>query len=376
METPCAIALMLFGLRGVVRRKSWGMALLVLACFTRYECSLLFVATACWVTFRRQWTRPAALACLSVLTIGMAWMLFEYHTVIPNTLIAKSHLYRLSWQQCTAFPLTSKYVMLGYFELGLIWWLNRRNRRHESYPTAVLLFGFGILLNFAYLWRKTFIFPWYLPLIFVPTCIGIALMADSKNVRGALPGVVLGFTLILPIFQRDILLVHAANHGITQDYPDFIGPARVHEYERIGAALYSTCPSGTLMTSEIGGLGWGFRGKILDGAGLASPEAIKYHPLPIPQERSDGARGEIPPGFVREQRPDLIVSYDSFAESAIPAARSLGYLDYSFPVLLPQDIGMLTNSFFGAKAIHVMVAPDGRCSPAAVDQAVRIAVSQ
>jgi hypothetical protein len=375
METPCAIALMLFGLLGVFRKKSWGMALLLLACFTRYECSLLFVATAGWLAFRRQWTRTAALACLSVFAIGVGWMLVEFHTVIPNTMIAKSRLYRLSWRDTLSFTITSKDIFLEYLELGLIWWLNRRDRCHPIVTAAALLIGFGILLNIAYISQRALIFGWYLPLIFCPICVGILLMADSKHLRGALPAVVLGFTLILPFFHRAVMLVHAANYGITQNYPDYFFPARVHEYERIGAALYSTCPSGILMTSEIGGLGWTFHGKILDGAGLASPEAIKYHPMPVPQERSSGGNGEIPPGFVRERHPDLIVSYEGLGESAIPAARALGYVDYTYPALLPQEIGTLSASL-ASNAVHVMVAPDGRCSPAAVDRAIRMAFSR
>jgi hypothetical protein len=155
----------------------------------------------------------------------------------------------------------------------------------------------------------------------------------------------------------------------------FAESARVHEYRRIGAALYQQCPSGTLMTSEIGGLGWGFRGTILDGAGLGSPEAIRFHPMRVPQERSNGSMGEIPPGFIRERHPDLIVSYDSFAESALPAARALGYIDYTFPMYVRGERDGM-GDLWGARQMHVLVAPDGRCSPPAVDRAVRAALDR
>ena len=87
--------------------------------------------------------------------------------------------------------------------------------------------------------------------------------------------------------------------------------------------------------------------------------------------------GEIPAGFVRERHPDLIVSYDMLAESALPVARSLGYIDYSYPLFVREDRSYLMNSrIFGARQMHVLVAPDGHCSPTAVDQAVRMALNE
>ena len=41
-----------------------------------------------------------------------------------------------------------------------------------------------------------------------------------------------------------------------------------------------------------------FPGRILDAAGLASKDALKFHPLKIPQERERGDLGAIPPRYV------------------------------------------------------------------------------
>ena len=43
-----------------------------------------------------------------------------------------------------------------------------------------------------------------------------------------------------------------------------------------GAHLAGIFPNSRLMTSEIGGLGYGFPGPLDDGIGLISPEASKY----------------------------------------------------------------------------------------------------
>jgi hypothetical protein len=375
MESPCAIALMLTGALGVLTSKGWGMPLLVLACFTRYECVLLCLSAGIWVTARRQWTKSSLLGCIGIGLLGLAWLLREYGTVIPNTVIAKSHLYVMSHldvaRQLTA-PARQTFICLV---LGALWWFWGRNCRHRHNPAAIFLVGFGVLLCAAYVVRKTFIFPWYLPLVLVPLSIGVLLWTDREHLKQASVGVIFAAMILLPFARPDLKLVLAALRRAPGSAPGYPEAARVHEYRRIGAAVYGGCPSGTLMTSEIGGLGWEFHGDILDGAGLASPEAIHYHPLPIPEERSKGSLGEIPVAFVRDRHPDLIVSYDIFAESLLPAARSLGYIDYSYPLFIREDRNS-AHSLWGARRMHVLVAPGGRCLPAAIDHAVRAALEE
>lgn len=375
METPCAIALILAGSLGIVTVKRWGMPLLLLACFTRYECVLLCVLTGIWVSIRRLWTKSSLLSCTGISLLGLAWLLCEYGTVVPNTVRAKGHLYILTYPQVVGAFISSYTRAALCLALGVLWWLYGRNRRQQQNPAAILLAGFGALLSVAYIVRKTYIFSWYLPLVLVPMSVGVLLWTNSKYFKQAALGVAFAGAILGSFAAWDVRLLLAALHGVPADIPGFPIAARVHEYRRIGAALNSVCPSGILMTSEIGGLGWEFHGRILDGAGLASPEAIHYHPMRVPEERSKGNLGEIPAGFVRDRHPDLIVSYDILAESALPVARSLGYIDYSYPLFVREDRAR-ANSLWAARQMHVLVAPDGHCSPAAVDQAVRAALEK
>jgi hypothetical protein len=375
MESPCAIALMLGGVLGIAGRKSWGMPLLLLACFSRYECVLLFAGAGIWVTWRRQWTWPSLLACCGIGGGGVAWLLREYGTLIPNTVVAKSHLYIMSYREVAGGLLVHKTGAVLCFTLGVLWWSYGRNRNARPNPSAVLLAGFGASLAAAYLVRKTFVFSWYLPLVWVPLAMGVLLWTNRKQTRAAIMGAGFSAAMLLPLLASDVSLLPAVVRGAPGNMAGFAEAARVHEYRRIGEALYQQCPSGVLMTSEIGGLGWGFHGAILDAAGLASPEAIRYHPMRVPEERKDGTLGEIPPGFIRERRPDLIVTYDTFAETALPAARSLGYIDFSYPLFVREErVGM--NDLWGARQMHVLVAPDGRCSAHVIDQAVRTALEK
>ena len=79
---------------------------------------------------------------------------------------------------------------------------------------------------------------------------------------------------------------------------------RVAEYRAVGGALEESCPTGRLLTSEIGGLGDGFKGEILDGFRSGKPpSAIKYHVMRGPEEKRNGLLGTIPLGFVQESAP-------------------------------------------------------------------------
>ena len=88
-------------------------------------------------------------------------------------------------------------------------------------------------------------------------------------------------------------------------------------YQKIGNLLNAEYPYKTLLTSEIGALGYTFQGEILDAAGLASPGSLAYHPMKVPEDRPSGSIG----GYLRDMSkrisPDLIVSYDVFAQALL-----------------------------------------------------------
>ncbi len=123
------------------------------------------------------------------------------------------------------------------------------------------------------------------------------------------------------------------------------------------------------MSSEIGGLGEGFEGEILDAVGLATPSAIKYHPMRVPDERSSGDLGEIPTGFVSEMRPDVIVSYDVFAESLLKNPDRSIYTEFVYPALPAAE--MPRYSDWSRHRLYILVARSGLCSSTALDARVR-----
>ena len=100
------------------------------------------------------------------------------------------------------------------------------------------------------------------------------------------------------------------------------------------------------MSSEIGGLGYTFKGHIVDAAGLTSPEALRFHPMKIPEERSGGEIGAIPVGFVEEVRPDVIVSYDIFIEAFLRSNIRFDYVRIKKPLFLQDDMAFYSPATF------------------------------
>ncbi len=106
----------------------------------------------------------------------------------------------------------------------------------------------------------------------------------------------------------------------------------------------------------MGGLGFGFKGKVLDGAGLLTESALKYHPMKVPQERPDGLTGAIPPGYVKESNPDIIVSYDCFCGAFMKSPESANYVNIKEPIFTSSDLA-ITNvrSLWGSDNINIFV---------------------
>jgi len=106
----------------------------------------------------------------------------------------------------------------------------------------------------------------------------------------------------------------------------------------VAKELYEKFPDATLLTSEIGGIGFEFKGKIIDGAGLITPSALKYHPMKVPEERPVEYCGAIPVGIVRETSPDIVVSYDYFMGALEISGILQSYEHEKHPVFTEDDI--------------------------------------
>ncbi len=98
------------------------------------------------------------------------------------------------------------------------------------------------------------------------------------------------------------------------------GEARLPVYRDLARSLAASLPPGSVVAlPEIGLLGYALRdAKVLDTCGLVSPEVLPFLPVP-PGLRPDATVGVVPPGLVRERRPDLLILLELFGRRGILA---------------------------------------------------------
>lgn len=360
METPAAL---FFWLLSVVylRKSSFVPAGFCagLSFATRYE----FVVWIVILMFLIQTPNSRLRAGLAAIIPIGGVALFNLHffgALLPNTIRAKSTIYTLSLSDSlgTAHIVASLPIFLLLLALNAVLVVYLCIKQKQNVTAGMLLFGTAIIG--LYVLRKTFIFPWYIPIFLLPLLLSycVSYRDSSRFVRLTVAFVAVIFAaapLLLSLRETQGLALN--QHQLYRDYATGL---RVRQYLKIGDELAMHYPDALLMTSEIGGLGWAFPGKIMDAVGLVSPECLKYHPMPVPNQRSSGGIGAIPPQAVYDLHPDLIVSMETFSEALrgdMAAQRMTNYrLLANYPVLgeaVSGDRGRL--GLWGSRWIQVFV---------------------
>lgn len=379
METPLAIALLLLAALAFMKPSSMALPLLAVASFTRYEMAVLFAAAVLVCLGTRTAKKYGVISASAIIAVLTVWLFTQFGTIVPNAVEAKGKGYVLSPAQSFAMLWHERVVsspvvngllllVLAVILLFLVFsWAGEvvTGKRHRDihWIVALSLLLWGCVLSALYVWRGTYVFHWYAPLVYVPVLVGMALMIllDPSTLRKAAASLFL-VLIFLNIYEHLGLLIRS---GLTNDSSRVFllsESARAHTYLAVGRALYRACPHSELLTSEIGALGYSFQGEILDGFGLASRDAMKYQPMRVPQERSSPFLGAIPTRFALEKRADLIVTYDHFGESVLASPEIHSeYDDLTFPPLLLVDAAEGRMPPWGIKAFHVLVKKGGAC---------------
>jgi hypothetical protein len=194
----------------------------------------------------------------------------------------------------------------------------------------------------AYVWRAVFLFDWYVPLYTVTIVMGLygVLVTSQRNgFYWALLILLLPWFAAVPGDLSRVVLAAAIDNPAY--YPSFLGGARVRKYLDVGQRLRDEYPDTVVLTSEIGGLGYSYEGYIAVGAGLVTPRALRFHPMKIPEERSSGFIGAIPVGFVQQENPEIIISYEMFIEAFEKSNLWESYVEIQEPVFLQDDLARM-----------------------------------
>lgn len=365
METAFALTLLGAGAWLYYQSNAAAFFLLTAAAFFRMElwaAWLLFAVAS--LLFKRIHVWKMLVFALAGAAPFVWYNMHFFGTNVPNTVGAKSIIYQLTYSETLHAEWLSfiqgnpagKYVSLGLVVLFLVLILRKVIQRFQEAEYYLLpAFGAGIAL--AYVVKKILIFPWYVPIYTLPLVFGFAVWIVREKQWRLFS---LWALFLVPYLFLLLQAAYAAFFGQQQVYKNFKPGARVRQYLAVGTQLRKMFPEARLLTSEIGGLGYAFEGEVLDGCGLISPEALKYHPMQVPQQRSSSKAGAIPLAYVMEKRPELVVSLEAFCEEF---ARSSFAQDHYYRVQLPVFIAddlRLTNdpTLWGSRYLLVYVRKD------------------
>lgn len=407
METPFALFLLGTGFLLVSNDRPMGWVVVALACFTRYEI-FSFVGMAVIVDVLNSWSLQrikTAVAWLGGTTIAIAAVIYSYFsTLIPNTIRAKAIVYQIRSASVARGLFFDIFPRIEYPFLGLFYghkgfqtqifktletpWIMLLlilfavslilfNFKHflKEFQNSWLAIGFPlatITLTFVYVLKGALVFAWYLPLFTFPFIFAlfsflsysISHPKEGNTTRPLLTKASIGMLFVITsiICLNQYILLGQTVYSATVDLKHLPGIGmgmRVDRYLQVGSLLYQKYPQARLLTSEIGALGYAFKGEIIDGVGLISPQALKYHPMNVPEQRANGATGAIPAKMVYDTMPELVVSLPRFVQEFDRTAYQGLYTRLSMPVL--SDSEMLrtgVNEIWGSDQIYIYFRND------------------
>lgn len=380
MEAPLAMFLVALFLYYFIQKKELGFLFLGIGVFARFELWIVFGIFFVLVLFQnknRYWLS------IFYFVLGMLpFLMFDiifFQTIIPNAFIAKKIVYISTYDQILRSILSSlyprswnvavKFILLFVTVLVIVWSLLVRKYKSESLSNLVnrirerlsdpeqAIFAYfvsGMVICTSYFLFRGLLFQWYIPLYLIPLAFTIYYLASKRSYFFLI--------ILIPILLTPMqLMVSRSQDAISNNppYPYDDYSARVRKYISVGENLYQFYPDMTLLTSEIGGLGYGYKGYILDGVGLVSPQVLKYHPLDVPKERSSGRIGAIPPEVIRDYSPEIIVSYPAFIEAFLKSELVNDYIQISEDPFLPEDIQKSqTKMMWGSSELLIFIRKD------------------
>ena len=387
METPLAMALLLGSALLFVQGRSAGLIPLALASCTRLEHLPLFFAS--WIVAAVFHAKRASLFSSLGIVVGFALATYaQFGVFLPNSMRAKSIGYGYDRRE-----IVRQLFDLPFLEISLLCCLTVflicmiaekvfrvRFLKHSRFVPVPAIAGIWSLFVLAeYVIRHTPIFEWYKPIIFLPMLLCFLLYRAAPStwrpLRAALElarlfGVVL--LLLIPAWKGAEAVRAAtqdtASPRFSADHGD---SGRVQEYLAVGRVLQETCPSGVLMTPEIGALGWAYQGYISDAFGIATPRALAFQPL-----HSGAPVGGVPAKFAAELLPDMIVSYTALdVEVRADAVLMSKYDLIQLPVALSAYRGISGQpGWHDSTHLDVMLRKGGVCPIPAVETALSAAI--
>jgi len=376
METPLALLALALTLIAVFDHRPLAFVAVGALPFFRLEWAVFVVLLVGFQGLSRgRWLRTVLLTATGALPFVL-YNLAYFGTLIPHAIGAKRLVYSLTTADFFAilsdhaapFGLLFRWSVVSLVVLAAAAYFASRGaallmplREGVKQPQfiSVLLVVGGLGIALTYFVARGFVFPWYVPLFAVPIVCGvIALGLSQFSKRPEISWACLLVIVLIP-HGYEIGRTTVAAAGRPYLYERFEVLARVRTYMDIGARLAAAMPNASIMAAEIGGLGETFPGHIYDGVGLVSPKALKYHPLRVPEQRMLGYIGAIPPGYVEEVRPELIVGMDEFVRAVLASPVRSHYTIRRTDIYGPADALVLaSDELWYSRFIQTLVRND------------------
>src|SRR5262245_36834649 len=293
--------------------------------------------------------RSIAGAAALMLIPSLAWALFSqayFGSVVPHSIIAKQHgLYPVgingsailvadyvthSLALISVFQLPARTLSVGVGGFGLaillvgIILISGGTKLIHRFS---LIGAFGVLpfvLIIFYAISSTLVLPHYYGLFEVLLkaawwaglyAIGIWI-SERLHLGCRIVGAVSALIVLLPcLWLYPWRSVISGQVNTVEIDPAVL---RQNAYYQLAETLGPRLPEGTtILMSEIGALGFYLPNvRVLDSAGLVSHEAVAYHPVDA-SLRVGRDIGVVPPQFVRDQLPDMIITLEVFARYGV-----------------------------------------------------------
>lgn len=288
---------------------------------------------------RRIPIRPAILYA-AILAPWVAFASWQFGSPLPQSMTAKAVVYTVNPVANPAalvlhagMPAQSVFLLGGSaplpqalalaatlllpVQVALAYGGARRLVAHDRLLLPWVLFPVVYVLAYAVAgFRGVRMFPWYLapltPFYLVLLTSGIPPLAKAVRARfgGGDRAVVAAAAGLLALWWVPGL-VSAERVG----YPVGFSTERERAYRELATDYSSEWGSGTVVAApEIGAIGYYIRGEILDTAGLVTPRATAYYPLPPQLLASDNA---VAPRLIQDLRPHYLASLDQFVRLSL-----------------------------------------------------------
>jgi hypothetical protein len=355
METPLAMLAIFCAMALLETHFAWALVIAGLSAFIRPELGVffgLFLLGELTKAFEKRDLRAfLGNTAGAFLALGglLLFCLYNWGTIIPQPMIAKPIVYEVSSYESInmlkALAFNFELDDVGLTMMVLKLWLGiifvsifltirsialeMSSKENGSINTSLALLSGGVWISCAYCYSKTLLHFWYGPTFLLPI-IGAILLRKNAFVGT----VQLTVTILIVIHQAALSFFPSA----VSIYSGELRPKFVQDYINIGKELRSQFPSAKVLSPEIGALGWGFKGYIYDAVGLATPAALQFHPLRIPEERRSHWHGSIPPKMVEAFLPDVIVTPVGLAQAFLASPVINQYTQSTAPSFYSKHI--------------------------------------